>query len=246
MEYTVYAKRRAKLKQDDEDDDMYFSLPSMESINGDESCIQPPRSKIVQFGKDTRSTSLEQTRYGARESYSYKFSTSNLLSLSSNGNPFKRIFQKMSSMAANVKEVNKTNANGDTNIDSVRYTRYGECPPWYGPSKMCSLELVGKRVQSLRDAPPVAAKVASQIPGFTSVNAPLVTSFDRSETSHDDNLNEVKSAIDWFKNDTLDISHIEDEMMATKGYSRYVSPQTKARLRKILKTLKAASRFTSL
>jgi hypothetical protein len=73
---------------------------------------------------------------------------------------------------------------------SVRYTRYGECPPWYGVGKMCTLELVGHRVPSVRDAPPLAASLAAErVPGFLSVNTPL--------QSQDDET--AAQAVQWFR-----------------------------------------------
>ena len=57
------------------------------------------------------------------------------------------------------------------NQPSIRYTRYGEGPAWYGPKRMCVLELRGRRVQNWEDVPPVAAKFAAEsIPGFASMS----------------------------------------------------------------------------
>lgn len=41
---------------------------------------------------------------------------------------------------------------------TVKYTRYGEAPPWYAPGRMCTLELYGKRViyPTTNDDPPTS------------------------------------------------------------------------------------------
>lgn len=38
---------------------------------------------------------------------------------------------------------------------TLRYTRYGEGPPWYGIGRTCALELWGRRIDSLDEAPNV-------------------------------------------------------------------------------------------
>ena len=64
---------------------------------------------------------------------------------------------------------------------SLRYTRFGESPPWYGIGRMCTLELIGQKVSSTLDVPPLVSRVAAtQIPGFMSVytsipNEPIIT-----------------------------------------------------------------------
>jgi len=80
---------------------------------------------------------------------------------------------------------------------TVRYTRYGEGPVWYGPNRLCTLELTGRRLQSgdeysFSDSsnnwyamlasgqlPQTAAKLASdRILGFFSVNCPIAAEND--------------------------------------------------------------------
>lgn len=61
-----------------------------------------------------------------------------------------------------------------TGDDTVRYTRYGESPVWYGPSRMCQVELTGKRFLLLNDArdamqhlvPVAAAVIRHHFPNF--------------------------------------------------------------------------------
>jgi len=63
---------------------------------------------------------------------------------------------------------------GDSSSCAVHYTRYGEAPPFYAPGKMCTLELLGRRISSVTDAPPLAATLAAtRVPGFMSVHTPI-------------------------------------------------------------------------
>lgn len=71
----------------------------------------------------------------------------------------------------------------------VRYTRYGEGPIWYGPGRLCTLELTGRRVNSWSDVPPLVARVASErVLGFLSVNSPI---------ANDDVL--AARSVEWFR-----------------------------------------------
>jgi len=142
---------------------------------------RPPRRRWIQFGSDSYRSLSE--RFGARETYSYW----NLDDLTSNKDsiesPRRRdltlYLQKLQSDVLNNINI-FTRKTGDNTAVAVKqqskkpepamkYTRYGECPPWYGPQQYCSLELVGRRVSSLQDAPSLAAKSASlTIPDFMS------------------------------------------------------------------------------
>jgi hypothetical protein len=57
---------------------------------------------------------------------------------------------------------------------SCRYTRYGEGPAWYGPGRMCTLELSGKRVDRWTELPSdLSQLVYERVVGFSSVNSPI-------------------------------------------------------------------------
>ncbi|GKY94861.1 hypothetical protein MPSEU_000451000 [Mayamaea pseudoterrestris] len=73
---------------------------------------------------------------------------------------------------------------------TVRYTRYGEAPIWYGPGRMCTLELTGKRVEDMSEIPSLVAKLASErVLGFLSVrNMPV---------AEDDSL--AHRCVEWFR-----------------------------------------------
>jgi len=171
FEFTVYARRSGKKESP--------VLPSIAKVqqkksrNNKSSMKQvPPRSKFIQFGKDDNT---EDRRFGARETYSYIM-----------GNRDTRRGQRLRSILcetiSNIKEssglwdfeTGSESTSDPSRSCTVRYTRYGEAPTWYGPGKMCTLELWGKRVESVADAPPLAATLAAtRIPGFLSVHTSI-------------------------------------------------------------------------
>ena len=175
-----------------------------------ESTISPPRTKLIQFGPDK----ITNDKYGARESYSYTFpSPQPIKSTSDVPIPFfkyapPRIQNNLSNWwdsrqkrkHSKKKSSLKSNANAvetDGSPCVVRYTRYGECPPWYGAGRMCTLELVGRKVSSLEDVPPLVASLAAeQLTGFTSVNYPIVPSLPESSFLSSANSNEQNNLDD--------------------------------------------------
>ena len=148
-----------------------------------------PRSKFIQFGKDEDS---ENHRFGARESYTYLMDNNDKISRS------KRFTRSIKDTVSSIGEkiglwdFNFDSRHGDSTSNSiVQYVRYGEAPPFYAPGKMCTLELVGKRVDSVTDAPPLAATLAAtRVPGFMSVHTPISSS---------DNVENSVNAIKWFR-----------------------------------------------
>ena len=197
FDFSIYAKRRATESKND-------ALPPMMIGNDDDDSVKaklsssPPRSKLVQFGKDDRS--IEQTRYGARESYSYTFSAATmrlpLVMISATRRIRKQLNKRFKARIDDNNEAASSATSIHTEVPTkysdatVRYSRYGECPPWYGPGKMCTLELVGKRIDSFRDAPPLAARIASEVPGFTSFASV--------------NTNKAEQ-LEWFRENTLQL-----------------------------------------
>lgn len=153
LEYTVLAKQRAK------GDDLPDLSTSTARPMKDGVVIAPKRSKLVQFGG---SPPQEQTRFGARETYSYTMEPTK--ASNNRNNPFQWFQQWSLRRRQHVPPLDSCR---------VRYTRYGEGPPWYGPGRFCTLELRGRRVDSLQEAPPVAAAVCHKVPGFLAVHTPL-------------------------------------------------------------------------
>lgn len=124
-------------------------LPELpdEAEGGGDVIVAPKRSKLIQFGASPKHA---VGRFGARETYSYTLT-------------------KAPARARSWKFW-ETEAPSPPNC-SVKYTRYGEGPPWYGPGKYCTLELRGRRVDDQKGIAPLAAKLAAQVPGFLSVGA---------------------------------------------------------------------------
>ena len=121
-----------------------------DAINNGEVIISPPRSRLFQFGKgdgsgrDSGSASDRKYR-SVRETYSFSIqgNDSNDHSTqqyqSDNANRFSRLWKQKMQQTNPVVEEMQTPC-------TVKYTRYGEAPPWYAPGRMCTLELYGKRV----------------------------------------------------------------------------------------------------
>lgn len=127
-------------------------LPELldEPKNGDV-IVAPKRSRLIQFGASPKQ---EVGRFGARETYSYTLSKAPIEKRSW------KFWEKQIESPPNC---------------SVKYTRYGEGPPWYGPGKYCTLELKGRRLNSSDGVKPLAAAMAAQIPGFLSVDNRIET-----------------------------------------------------------------------
>jgi len=166
FEFTVYARRSGKKESP--------ALPALkihQKKNG-KSTSTPPRSKFIQFGKDDNT---EDQRFGAHETYSYSMGSRDMSKI-------QRMRSILRETISNLKEsvglwdfeAGNEKLSDPTTSCTVRYTRYGEAPTWYGPGKMCTLELWGKRVESVADAPPLAATLAAtRIPGFLSVHTSI-------------------------------------------------------------------------
>lgn len=122
-----------------------------DAINNSEVTISPPRSRLLQFGKGDgsgRDSGLASDRKyrSVRETYSFSIqgNDSNDHSVqkykSDNTNRFfSRLWKQKMQQTNPVAEEMQTPC-------TVKYTRYGEAPPWYAPGRMCTLELYGKRV----------------------------------------------------------------------------------------------------
>lgn len=208
--------------------------------------ISPPRTRLVQFGPEK----LSNNRYGARESYSYSFpsmlnkcdgafnntNTNKLLQALPDETPVvvrdvvarlsratRRAVRAARDKAAEYDLVLPTTANEEDEACVVRYTRYGEAPPWYGPGRMCTLELVGRKVPSLAHAPPLVAGLAAEhVSGFASVDRPVriaaaaaairtkmrhgaddnpTTDHDDDDQNNDDYDTAAARAVRWFRED---------------------------------------------
>ena len=175
FEFTVYAKRSGKgvdptLPQSD------LAASRERRKSGEKASVMgsvPRRSKFVQFGKDNTS---EDQRFGARETYSYIMGGRDVTNSQRISSAVRETFSNVKDRLGLMDFADSGNQDGvdPSRTCTVRYTRYGEAPPWYGPGKMCTLEVWGKRVESVADAPALAATLAAtRIPGFLSVHTSI-------------------------------------------------------------------------
>ena len=186
--------------------------------------ISPPRSKLIQFGKDN---SVERARYGARETYSFEHLTpiGNDDAISGRSNFVGRI-------ATRARESLPFLSPQSTSPPPIaRYTRYGESPPWYRPSQPATLELRGKRIESFDDAPPLISSLASRyVPGLLGVDFPISAGPDSSSAMRrskrkvkgEDAMQTLQKlqdeadasairAVDWFRSPSSNGGEILDE-----------------------------------
>lgn len=110
----------------------------------DEVTISPPRSRLLQFGKGDGGSS--DRKYGSvRETYTYSFDRGDLTSKNDGNQNGIGIFGRMKKQMALRRKAIDEELRPQLPC-SVRYTRYGEAPPWYAPGRSCTLELQGKRI----------------------------------------------------------------------------------------------------
>lgn len=184
LEFTVYARAKSNKKQQAPD----LTAPVVVATtnnNGKAAIASPGRSALIQFGQ---SSAEKQGRFGARETYHY--TTIEAPQLHPAVHWFRKTFKK---------EL-------ETDSCSVRYTRYGEGPPWYGPGRLCTLELTGKRISDSSNALPLAARIAAErVPGFLSVHAPVAEA---------DEL--AARAVDWFRGKGSEVLQVTPDFDETK------------------------------
>ena len=117
-------------------------LPKTPSQN-QTAVTSPPRSALFSMGP----SQAEKLSTGARETYQYewKASQSSLLLGSKKHQNRGSFWSRLPGKRA--PRMKHAVADSDQKEScTVRYTRYGEGPVWYGPNRMCTLELKGKRV----------------------------------------------------------------------------------------------------
>lgn len=120
FEYTINARRI-------EEGAEIVSLPKTSSK-------LPSRRRWIQIGK-----SQEIRKYNAvREKYVY---SNNFLDEGS-----QQILNARNNLFSWITRRQKPSPPSTTRISTVRYTRYGEAPPWYAPGRMCTLDLLGTKL----------------------------------------------------------------------------------------------------
>ena len=128
-------------------------LPSLsEVISGDGVVVAPKRSRLIQFGASPK---FESSRFGVRETYCYTSTTEQ--------SPAERDWRFW------IKSIVKQP------VCSVKYTRYGEGPPWYGPGKYLTLEVRGRRAVNMNEVSALPATLASHLPFLLEVDKRIET-----------------------------------------------------------------------
>ena len=133
FDFTIYARQKSANKKKEQLFDL-TQEPVADTEDPAHIISSPKRSKLIEFGT---SSSTGKDKFGAREAYSY-----NIQGLSGSGDG---MLQRMG--------LNRVSVND--RACTVRYTRYGEGPPFFGPGRICSLELQGRRISSLDEMPPL-------------------------------------------------------------------------------------------
>jgi hypothetical protein len=169
---------------------------STKEITSEGVVVAPKRSKIIQFGAGPK---LDGGRFGARETYSYTMT-------------------KPQQTERGWKFWVKPKATLPS--CSVKYTRYGEGPPWYGPGKYLSLEVKGRRVESMQEVPALSATIASEIHQFMTVDKSINT------------IEEAKQAVQAFKEEGL-LQLPQEETGAVTFKKRAIAMWNKVRLASI-------------
>ena len=191
FDFAVFARMGNRDKKADRGSagDSGPTLPPLRAESSDGVVISPPRSRFIQFGKDDN---VERSRYGARETYSFEnmlvdrtgtaAGTARDAPASAMGRLGRAAVAVGRLAGRAVVEVRFLFPGAPPPPDlvtnplmpTVRYTRFGESPPWYRPSQPATLELKGKRLSSIDEAPSLVAGVASRyVPGFLVVDCPI-------------------------------------------------------------------------
>lgn len=163
----------------------------------EEASIAPKRAALIQFGMSRLES---KNKFGARETYAWsglpystvlssETSKNRLLSLpslafwkrKSNDEESKNVRNRGTdnSTSRSKRRNNEKNAFGNA---SLRYTRYGEGPPFYAPGRMCMLELHAKKIDTLDQASSVIVNVLKDhVHGWW--NDPFLPTTSRTSTS---------------------------------------------------------------
>jgi len=103
---------------------------------------------------------------------------------------------------------------------SVRYTRYGEAPPWYAPGRSCTLELQGKRMDdNSSNVPTLTSWVASKC-NFWSSGWPTVFKSNDSE----DKTDLTRQYYQLPKSSESELAQRAVELFCTRGEQPVIKP----------------------
>lgn len=154
FDFTVYARQKSARKKADQLFDL-SKPPNANSNNSGAVVASPRRAKLIEFGTGS---SRGKDKFGARETYSY----SNIPSTTTTAAKPTSFWQRIGLQKPPTTPKSPC---------QVRYSRYGEGPPFFGPGRVCSLELQGRRIDSLEELSPLTASLLSErIPNFYNNN----------------------------------------------------------------------------
>ena len=145
-EFTIYTKHRSpksRLYLPDLTTTTTRTTTSDSSNDVVEATISPKRSALIQFGNGNMES---KNKFGARETYSLSFLPSTIKERKRWG-----LFRRPSSVVTS-----------SASSSTVKYTRYGEGPPFYAPGRMCMLELNGRPIETLNEATPLLSKLVKE------------------------------------------------------------------------------------
>ncbi|KAL7564026.1 hypothetical protein ACA910_006938 [Epithemia clementina (nom. ined.)] len=224
LEFTVHVRPRFKnrmcgSKNSNKGPDLTIE-PMKQQLAADSSNFtsatrSPPRSSWFSIGP---SNSAKMTT-GARETYHYEWidSANNNRDFSQRrpdeGDERGRVGLRRQLFLRRRKGDNKMSSNSDARAPpfecSVRYTRYGEGPVWYGPNRFCMLELRGRRWPSHTPLPEHIEAWCQRHGWDTTISKSNTNNDDNSSTSKSDNdHNNAKYLILAFRKDDLDLKEI--------------------------------------
>jgi len=103
---------------------------------------------------------------------------------------------------------------------SVRYTRYGEAPPWYAPGRSCTLELQGKRFDDdITNLPALTSWVATKC-NFWSSGWPTIFKSNYSE----DKTDLTRQYYQLPKSSESELAQKAVELFCTRGEQPVIKP----------------------
>jgi len=222
--------------------------PLKQLIDSDEVVISPPRSRLLQFGKGDGNISSDRKYGSVRETYTYTFDHIDLaeggVSESSTRDVdmknvnrrrgldrrkrFKPSFSTRMNQIGQIKKQIKTGKAVDGESVqpkqpkkcSVRYTRYGEAPPWYAPGRSCTLELQGKRMDdNSSNVPTLASWVATKC-NFWSSGWPTIFKSNDSE----DKTDLTRQYYQLPKSSESELAQRAVELFCTRGEQPVIKP----------------------
>ena len=144
FDFTIYARQKSANKKTEQLFDL-TTPPVVDDGSSSSVIASPRRAKLIEFGTGS---SNAKDKFGARETYSYTYDNTN-------NKAGYGLLQRLGLRRSN----DKSTSTMTPPICQVRYSRYGEGPPFFGPGRICSLELQGRRVASLDDLPPLTKSV---------------------------------------------------------------------------------------